>query len=140
MTAQGEAGGRQEGATVPAAAPDDERQLAEEIEQTREQLGETVQALTAKGDVKARAQGKIAQLADTAEAARHKAASVAGPPVGQVRQQAEAAVAGISKITPEPARQAAAKTAGVARQRRVPLAAAAAVTVLAWLIIRWRRR
>jgi Protein of unknown function (DUF3618) len=129
MTAQGEAGGPQEGTTVPAAAPDDERQLAEEIEQTREQLGETVQALTAKADVKVRAQDKVAELTgrlkDTA---------------GQAAQQAEAAVAGISKVTPEPARQATAKTAGVARQRRVPLAAAAAVAVLAWLIIRWRRR
>ena len=38
------------------ATPDDQQELEKEIEQTREQLGETVEALTAKVDVKARAQ------------------------------------------------------------------------------------
>jgi hypothetical protein len=41
---------------------DDARQLEAEIERTREQLGETVEALAAKVDVKARAQQKADQL------------------------------------------------------------------------------
>jgi Protein of unknown function (DUF3618) len=43
-------------------APDDQQELEKEIEQTREQLGETVEALAAKVDVKARAQEKLGQL------------------------------------------------------------------------------
>jgi Protein of unknown function (DUF3618) len=41
---------------------DDPQQLAAEIERTRERLGETVEALAAKADVKARAQHKAGQL------------------------------------------------------------------------------
>lgn len=41
---------------------DDSHQLEAEIERTREQLGETVEALAAKVDVKARAQRKAGQL------------------------------------------------------------------------------
>ena len=41
---------------------DDQQELEKEIEQTREQLGQTVEALAAKVDVKARAQEKLGQL------------------------------------------------------------------------------
>jgi len=43
-------------------SPDNQQELEKEIEQTREQLGETVEALVAKVDVKARAQQKLGQL------------------------------------------------------------------------------
>jgi hypothetical protein len=43
-------------------SPDDQQELEKEIEQTREQLGATVEALAAKVDVKARAQEKLGQL------------------------------------------------------------------------------
>ena len=43
-------------------SPDDQQELEKEIEQTREQLGETVEALAGKVDVKARAQQKLGQL------------------------------------------------------------------------------
>ena len=43
-------------------SPDDQQELEKEIEQTREQLGQTVEALAAKVDVKARAQEKLGQL------------------------------------------------------------------------------
>ena len=43
-------------------SPNDQQELEKEIEQTREQLGETVEALVAKVDVKARAQQKLGQL------------------------------------------------------------------------------
>jgi type VI protein secretion system component VasF len=42
--------------------PDDQQELEKEIEQTREQLGQTVEALAAKVDVKARAQEKLGQV------------------------------------------------------------------------------
>ena len=44
------------------ATPDDQQELEKEIEQTREQLGQTVEALAAKVDVKARAQQELGQL------------------------------------------------------------------------------
>jgi chromosome segregation ATPase len=47
---------------------DDQQELEEEIEQTREQLGQTVEALAARVDVKARAQEKLGQL--TAQASQ----------------------------------------------------------------------
>jgi vacuolar-type H+-ATPase subunit E/Vma4 len=42
---------------------DDPQQLEAEIERTRERLGETVEALAAKADVKARAQQKATEMA-----------------------------------------------------------------------------
>jgi hypothetical protein len=42
--------------------PSTGRELQEEIEQTRERLGQTVEELVAKADVKARAQAKAAEV------------------------------------------------------------------------------
>jgi hypothetical protein len=42
--------------------PSTGRELQEEIEQTRERLGQTVEELVAKADVKARAQSKAAEV------------------------------------------------------------------------------
>ena len=154
-------------ATTAPAPPDDPEELGEEIERTREQLGETVQALAAKADVKARAQDKAAQLtgrlkgepgqarqqaaakagqvqgqlADKTAGPRQKVASVSGPANEQVRQQAATAAAKISTVTPDPVQRAAAKAADTVRRHRVPLAVAVGAAVLAWLVIgRWRRR
>lgn len=59
--------------------PDDLEQLRAEIEQTREHLGDTVDQLAAKADVKAQAQAKAADLTqrakDTAGQARQHAAT-----------------------------------------------------------------
>lgn len=56
---------------------EDPQQLAEEIERTRAQLGETVEALTAKTDIRAMAQAKANQfgtrLKDKANQARQQA-------------------------------------------------------------------
>jgi hypothetical protein len=153
--------------SAAAAPPDDPQQLAEEIERTREQLGDTVEQLAARADVKARAQDKASQLtgrlkgkagqarqqaaamagqvqrqlADKTTGPRQKVVSVSGPVQDQVRQQAARAAARVSEVTPEPVRRAAVKVAVTARQRRVMLAAAIGAGVLAWMVIaRWRRR
>ncbi len=52
-------------------APD----IQQEIERTRERLGETVEELAAKADVKARARGKVA---DVKAKAKGKAAELSG--------------------------------------------------------------
>jgi hypothetical protein len=57
------------GSVEPAEVSDAEQQLREEIERTREDLGDTVEALAAKADVKARAQVWLRQ-GRTAAAAR----------------------------------------------------------------------
>ena len=57
--------------------PDDAQQLREEIERTREHLGETVEQLAAKVDVKARAQARAAELTDEVRQATAQGASAA---------------------------------------------------------------
>jgi Protein of unknown function (DUF3618) len=152
-------------ADAGAAAPDDAQQLQQEIERTREQLGETVEQLAAKADVKARAHDKAAelsgrtkskasqarkeaaaragsvrsQLAGKTGAARQKAISAAAEGKGQLQARVAAAAKPVWEVTPEPVQQAVAKGASTARQRRVPLAAAAAALILGYLAIRrWR--
>ena len=65
VTAEGTA----EADSQPAAEerPVDEAELRQEIERTREQLGETVEQLAAKTDVKGRARAKAAELAGRAK-------------------------------------------------------------------------
>lgn len=60
-----------EGKVVDAVPgpPDDAQGLQQEIERTREHLGQTVEALVAKVDIKARARAKAAELAGRVSAA-----------------------------------------------------------------------
>jgi hypothetical protein len=179
-----------EGKVVGASPgpPDDQQGLQEEIERTREHLGETVEALVAKVDVKARAQDEAGRLigrlkatavqarqqavARAADARRQAADKTAGPRqkatvqgrhvrrqvadktaaprqqaasvAEQVKPQAAAVAAGISKVTPEPVKQAAGNAAATARQRRTPLLAAVGAVgaaLVGWLLFqRWRKR
>lgn len=154
----------------PAAAqgpPDDPELLMQQIEQTREQLGETVDQLAAKVDVKSRARDKVAQLtgraksstaqareqaatraanargqlAGTTGAARDKALSAGQAAKGQLQSRAATAAASVRQATPEPVRQAVVKGTGAARQRPVPLAVAAAVLIVGLIALRqWRKR
>jgi hypothetical protein len=104
-----------------AEQPGDARQLHEEIEQTREHLGATVEQLAAKADVKGRAQAKAAELGR------------------QVTWQARGVVAQAQRLGVQ-ARKQAAEGAGAARKHRVPLSAAAAGVLLAAVaFIIWQR-
>jgi Protein of unknown function (DUF3618) len=149
-----------------SAPPEDVRELQQEIELTRERLGETVDQLVAKADVKARAKDTAAELADRvkgqagqakaqaaaragtvrdqlaghAVGARQKAADLGTTTKEQVSAGAAAAAAPVWEAAPEPARQAVVKGAAAARQHRVPLAVAAGVLVVGFVVIRWRRR
>jgi ElaB/YqjD/DUF883 family membrane-anchored ribosome-binding protein len=156
---------------LPAEAepgpPDDLRELQQQIEQTREQLGETVEQLVAKADIKARAQDKVSELTSRAKGKASQARAQAANGAGNARDQLASKTADVSqkvksagtavteqlsgraavaagpawKATPEPARQAVAKTAGNVRQRPVPLAVAAAVLIVGYLVVRrWRKR
>jgi hypothetical protein len=100
--------------------------IQQEIERTRERLGETVDELAAKADVKARARVKADDMKARTQAkaievkamAQGKAAEMKGKATelsGQVRR---------SQVV----------------QRRWPLAAAAAGVVLVGSLVVWRRR
>jgi hypothetical protein len=91
--------------------PENEQELRQEIEQTREQLGDTVELLVAKTDIKGRAQAKVAGLA------------------GRVK----------GKSAPEGFRRTATKGADAAREYRVSLAAALLALASGYLAFRfWR--
>jgi Protein of unknown function (DUF3618) len=157
-----------EGKVVDGAPgpPDDPQGLQQEIERTREHLGQTVEALVAKVDVKARAQDEATRLigrlkarvvearqqagARAVEARRQAADKTAGPRQKatvqgrHVRRQVAEKTAGLSQATPEPIKQAAGNAAATARQRRTPLLAAIGAVgagLVGWLLFqRWRRR
>lgn len=70
-------------------------ELRQEIERARRELGDTVEALAAKADVKARARREIATLRlrarEGAVAARHRAASAIRDPQNTTKLRATAA-------------------------------------------------
>ena len=143
--------------------PVDEAGLKQEIERTREQLGETVDQLAAKTDVKGRARAEAAELAGRAKSttaqARTRAATQVSSLRGQLagrsavaRQKAAAArgtaktqlqarAAPVLEATPQPLRRAVAKGASTAQQRRVPLAIAAVTLIAGYVVFRrWSKR
>ena len=149
-------------AQTQPAVPDNEQELRAEIEQTREELGETVEQLAAKVDVKGRARAKTAELTgrvkDKAVQARASAAARATevhaqvPGKTQIARQKAAAATGLAKArvqaraasvreaAPEPVRRAVATGASTAKQRRVPLGLAAIALIAGYLALRWWRK
>jgi hypothetical protein len=108
--------------------PQSAEALTAEIEKTRQELGQTVEALAAKADVKARA--------------RHRATEVAGNLRGKARATVGKARAGARSAKDKvaqhgPATQA---TKGVRVYSVTAVAAAAGALLLAWLTVRQRRR
>jgi ElaB/YqjD/DUF883 family membrane-anchored ribosome-binding protein len=92
-----------------------------EIDQTREELGDTVEALARKADVKGRAKKKAAATQETLKAK-----------VGEVQER-------VSEATPEQARQTALQTAESVRERPVPAIAVAALVgglLVGWVLAR----
>ena len=106
---------------------DDQQELEKEIEQTREQLGQTVEALAAKVDVKARAQEKLGQLTARLKGKATEASR-------QLRLQDRA----------NQAKQQVGQAGQQIRKRPVPAAATAGVIgalVLSFALVRrWMRR
>jgi hypothetical protein len=69
-----------------SATPQDPQELRAEIEQTRADLGETVEALAAKTDVKARAKDAAGNVADRAKEQAGKAADAAKDAAASVHE------------------------------------------------------
>ena len=87
---------------------EDPDQLQREIEATREELGDTVEALTAKTDVKAQAKQKL-------DDAKSSVSETKDHLMGQARE-----------MSPDSASSAVSQAGQTARQNPVPLAAAGA--------------
>jgi cell division septum initiation protein DivIVA len=141
-------------ASFPTAA-DDPQQLTQEIHETREQLGETVEALAGKADATALAEDKTSQLSGRLRSGASQASQQAAAKAGLLRSQLAGRMSGplqnaqsaagtardqVRKITPDQLPEAARKTAAAAWRRRAPLAVTVGVIVLACLAVIGRRR
>jgi chromosome segregation ATPase len=157
-------------ADAGSSVPDDPEKLRADIEQTREQLGDTVEALVAKADVKAQAKDKVGQLTDklkdstaqakeqaTVKAAQARdqlvaktndakqAATANGATVKGATDQLQAGAAAVGSkvrdVTPEPVQRAAKHAAARTSPRQAVVAAASAgVALISFILIRKRRR
>jgi hypothetical protein len=105
--------------------PQSAEALTAEIEKTRQELGQTVEALAAKADVKARARHRATEVAGTLRGKAHATA-------GKARAGARSAK---DKVEHGPATQATKD----ARVYGVTAAAVAGALLLAWLTVRRRR-
>jgi hypothetical protein len=127
------------------AMPSDPEALAEDIERTRERLGDTVEALTAKLDVTARARDKADQVKGRiAEVTADVTGKIAGR-TEDLKQQLTTGNLKQQLTTGNLKQQLTTKTARVrhaAGQRPVPFAAAAGLVLLvgAWLTRAIKRR
>jgi hypothetical protein len=88
--------------------PREPEEIQQDIEATREQMGDTVQALAAKTDVKARAKEKVADVKESVSA------------------RADDALHRVKETAPDSAVSAAAELPEKARQNPVPVAAVGA--------------
>ncbi|WP_405914647.1 DUF3618 domain-containing protein [Streptomyces sp. NBC_00728] len=133
-------------------------ELREQIEHTRHELGDTVQALADKTDVKARARQKAGQLKDDAVAKAGelkvqatKAASQAQDKLPDSFKEKVAQAAGQARATatqagrtweekaPAPLQQKTAQSAQLAREHRTLLLTAAAGITVLWLASRIKK-
>lgn len=99
-------------------APADVRALEAEIERTREQLGETVQELAARADVKSRARAKAAEVSERVKGTTAEVRGNVGARARSVRSEAASAAGA--------ARQQVTNGARGARERWIPLTVAGA--------------
>lgn len=100
---------------------DDPDEIRQQISQTRAELGETVEALAAKADVKAQVKEKVATAKE------------------QAQEKAAAAKARISEVDRDEARQALASVPERVKSRPLPAVLAAGGLFLTWMIRRRRR-
>lgn len=92
----------------PVTEPRQPAEIQQDIEATRQQMGETVEALAAKADVKTRAKDKVADAKES------------------VSVRTDDALHRVKETSPDSAVAAAAELSEKARQNPVPVAAAGA--------------
>jgi ElaB/YqjD/DUF883 family membrane-anchored ribosome-binding protein len=115
---------------VPESEPQSAEELRAEIERTQEELGDTVEALAHKTDVKAQASARIdaakESISETVHGARESVAHTADDVVSKVRQ-----------ATPPSAGAGAHQVTATVQERPVPFTAVgafAAGVLVGWLL------
>jgi ElaB/YqjD/DUF883 family membrane-anchored ribosome-binding protein len=124
---------------VDSASGDGKEAILDDIDRTREQLGETVEALAAKADVKAQAKQKASDVQAQAKQKASEVQAQAKQKAGEVQAQAKQKA---TKVTGT-ARQQAGRVAAMVDEHRQPVAmaaAAAAALLVGVLVIRKLRR
>lgn len=137
-------GGHPDAATAGGnGGPQSAEEIRAEIEQTREQLGETVEALAEKTDVKARTQEQIDAAREVAqervEAAREAVAGGVAAARETVTQRADQLLHRAREATPDSAASGAQQVNAKVQENPLPfavLAAFAAGVIVGWMITR----
>jgi ElaB/YqjD/DUF883 family membrane-anchored ribosome-binding protein len=122
-----------------SASGDGKQDILDDIDRTREQLGETVEALAAKADVKAQAKQKASEVQTQAKQKAAEVQTQAKQKAGEVQAQAKQKATEVTGT----ARQQAGRVAAKVGEHRQPLAiaaAAAAALLVGVLVIRKLRR
>lgn len=102
-------------------------ELREQVERTRDELGQTVEALAGKADVKAQVKERVATMKEQAASASAQLREKSGQAARLVREKA-----------PDPLVEKAGQGAEAARANRVPLLAGGAL-LIAFLLVRRSR-
>ena len=124
-------------AAAAADIPDEPQELVEDIKQTRAQVGETVEALTAKLDPKTQLRETRDRVKERVSATTGEVASKVTGKTGEVTSKVAGKTSEVTSKVADKAgpvgqqlRGTAAKAARGADQQRVPLAVAAGVAVV----------
>ena len=115
---------------TPTEDPQSAQELRAEIERTQEELGDTVEALARKTDVKAQASARVdaakGSIAETVQGAR-----------ATVSQTADDVVSKVKQVTPESAGAGAHQVSATVQEKPLPFTAAgafAAGVLVGWLL------
>ncbi|GGS35446.1 hypothetical protein Snoj_17450 [Streptomyces nojiriensis] len=108
-------------------------ELREQVERTRDGLGQTIEALADKADITAQAREKAA-------AVKEQAAATAGVVADRIRTKTLHVAQLVKDTTPEPVLDKAGRAASVARANRKPLLVAGGAALIVLLLVRRGRR
>jgi ElaB/YqjD/DUF883 family membrane-anchored ribosome-binding protein len=124
--------GQDQGQVGEDVEPRDPEQIKKEIEETREELGDTVAAVAEKADVKKQAKAKVA---DVKQQAAEKVSGVKEKAAGTKEQVSAKAQEATPETAAAGARQTSQQVAQVAREN--PIHAAAGTAFALGLVIGW---
>ncbi|GIH99319.1 DUF3618 domain-containing protein [Planobispora takensis] len=135
---------RDSGSGASSAGTTEEQAVRRDIEETRRELGDSVEALIHKTDVKGRVQGRVhetvANVGDDVKRMGTATADTATGLVDRVKEAAPHALDKVRDVTPVEVRQTAGKvSAEVSKRPAATLAVAGALALLVFRAMRRRR-
>ncbi|MFE1801849.1 DUF3618 domain-containing protein [Streptomyces sp. NPDC059517] len=123
----------------PAAGAEGPEELRRQIAETRTQLGDTVEELAAKADVKGRAKARGVELKDKASEAGHSVQGAAVQAGHVVQEKATEVGHVVQDRVPQPVRDAVTGVVRAGLRNPRPVLLAGAGVVVAAGVLRWRR-